>query len=611
MKRQNRTVCCVIILFLLLLPLTFFVPVTMAAERMQGNPFADQDVPDELRAMDIKQQFIPSQTEPVGNVQTVQGNLVVIHGGTDQAFFAASGDRVYKNDILLTLKASRCRVTFDTADLITMGQNTRIDIDEVIDDRANERKSSVLNMLRGKAMFYVVRLFRYKKTTARVKTPTAICGVRGTKFGVEVLTDVDLQARGRLLYVADASDSNVRALLAQAPPAGVRTIVHGFDGNVDVTATVDLTTKTVGSGQSLEVRADGIGDVYQTPPGQAQTFSSDTQVGPDEGTGDGGDSGNGGDEGGEGGIGSGDEGGGTDDTEGTDGEPDEPDVVTTPTSTEPLQAPEPTPTPVTVPTTTTQEIRGYFSGMLTDRFSTPYLDNVYISKTGQDFNASVMRADGLYNNEGFLDGIPGGGIDGANYVKQVAVANDPALTSADNLGLPVTTNQMGEDHYMAWGKWHVPDTFIINNIVHDLWSTGYYVGGYPTPDANIAGISGTYSGDAWGTYWNGNSGIDMTGWFMCNVNGAIGTVTNFELDVTGGGKSAYISGASGTLSGSSFVINTGTGTWDLNATAPAYRRCSGSLYGPNGEGIGGVWGMKADSMNGAQGIFVGTPSSPP
>ena len=41
-------------------------------------------------------------------------------------------------------------------------------------------------MLRGKVMFYAVRLFKYRTASMSVKTPTAVVGVRGTKFGVEV-----------------------------------------------------------------------------------------------------------------------------------------------------------------------------------------------------------------------------------------------------------------------------------------------------------------------------------------------------------------------------------------------------------------------------------------
>jgi hypothetical protein len=43
-------------------------------------------------------------------------------------------------------------------------------------------------------MFYAMRLFRFKKTMFQVKTPTAVMGVRGIKFGVHVYQVEDEKA---------------------------------------------------------------------------------------------------------------------------------------------------------------------------------------------------------------------------------------------------------------------------------------------------------------------------------------------------------------------------------------------------------------------------------
>ncbi len=148
---------------------------------------------------------------------------------------------------------------------------------------------------------------------------------------------------------------------------------------------------------------------------------------------------------------------------------------------------------------------------------------------------------------------------------------------------------------------------LINTNIHDLYNKGYYIAGDPTPDAAVVGVSGTYSGPAYGTYFDtaGSEpqGIDMTGAFSCNVSS--NSISNFAMSVSGGGKSASITGASGTFSGSEFDV-TG-GTWDINgASPPAYKDAHGSLYGSNGEFIGGAWGMKESSSSGAQGIFQGS-----
>jgi len=149
------------------------------------------------------------------------------------------------------------------------------------------------------------------------------------------------------------------------------------------------------------------------------------------------------------------------------------------------------------------------------------------------------------------------------------------------------------------------NTYVIDN-------RGYFIHGENTCDAAVAGFSGSahYSGQAYGTYWTSTDGTDMTGTFSTNVNFDSGSLTDFNMSVSeagGGGKFAKITGASGSFASSHFEIGEATGTWELSGGDPlaGARKAVGSLYGPNGEYIGGAWGMKKDSANGANGIFQG------
>ena len=74
------------------------------------------------------------------------------------------------------------------------------------------------------------------------------------------------------------------------------------------------------------------------------------------------------------------------------------------------------------------------------------------------------------------------------------------------------------------------------------------------------------------------------------------SISNFNISVSGGGHSASITGASGNfLPGSTqsqFEINEGTGSWEIDGNSADHKEAQGSLFGPNGEEIGGVYGMK-------------------
>ena len=259
-----------------------FQPAFCQVTDPRGNAAPSEAFPEDLKNLDVKDYFIALEAEPVGLIQTVTGHVVVLHGKTNEAYFAAQGDTIFQQDALLTLEESRCRVRFVSEDVITMGEDARIDIEELVDDHELQRKKSTFNMFRGKAMFYVVRLFRHKNVSASVKTKTAVVGIRGTKFGVEVRKASGRLAQSKPLYIANASDSGL-FYLAQANLNDTETVVHGFKGTVDVLSPIDGTTQRVSEGQSLLMTMIGADIVEPTDPAIAQQFMRETEVpAPDE-----------------------------------------------------------------------------------------------------------------------------------------------------------------------------------------------------------------------------------------------------------------------------------------------------------------------------------------
>jgi hypothetical protein len=139
----------------------------------------------------------------------------------------------------------------------------------------------------------------------------------------------------------------------------------------------------------------------------------------------------------------------------------------------------------------------------------------------------------------------------------------------------------------------------------------YYIGG-PTV-TTMAGLTGTamYSGPAYGTYWTSTGGIDMTGTFGCDVNLGTAAISSFGLSVSGGGKSASISNASGSIGSDAHFQVTG-GAWNLNGATPDHQYVYGSLYGSSANAIGGSWGMfHVASNTGAVGIYEGDQKTRP
>jgi len=248
------------------------------AQAFRGEGVSRDDLPEALRHLDVANRHLPADGfKEAAVLHALFGEVVVVHRASGEAYFGREGDVLYENDLLETLEGARCRIRFMNEDVVTLASGTRFGIDEYTHDRDEGETTSFLSMVKGKAMFYAMRLFGFKKRRFTLKTPTAVAGVRGTKFGAEVLWVEDKTARSRGVLVADLGNQGL--LTAQAEPRGTSfTNVFSEDGIVDVNG------QTVAPGTMYQGTT---GNVMPTPPQVIRSFEAETFV-PEDGE-DGGD----------------------------------------------------------------------------------------------------------------------------------------------------------------------------------------------------------------------------------------------------------------------------------------------------------------------------------
>ncbi len=579
--------------------------VSLAAEN-RGRVAPADALPRELKNVSVKDYFLPGKTKEAGVIQTATGHVVVARGDLSQAYFAANGDKLYEQDIVLTLKASKCRVKLLNNDIITLGDHTRITVKEVTGNKNMTEKKSDLSMARGKAMFYAIRLLSQKGTTMTVGSPTAVAGVRGTKFGMEVTIEGEKTFGALPLLLADASDDWGRhLLLAQAnQPPVITTTVHGFDGTVAVTSTVDGRTQNVGPGQTVSSSPLGIGTLMPTPPQVSQRFQAETNVPPPGGGGSDGQS--------SGGSSSGNAPNARTTADGT-GAPTTNTVDTSSIAQQQndniLQQQAAAKDPVTDPKTNASGNKvGYFATMLSNLTGGTLMEG-FGSRYRYDMNSNIW-AEGAKSSTDYTRvlGNSGGGGFGTPTLKWVVF--DSGTKNSGELSSAISSTTIGENSYMEWGYATVPGSFTVDNTSYAFDNRTYWISGYNTPSLVTASVVATYSGPAYGTYWTSAGGINMTGSFSSDVNFTSARVTNFKLDVSGPGAYASINGAYGTIaSDASLQMGQSTGTWNLNGVTPDKTYLNGSLYGPSSDNMGGAWGMGNSTNNtGAVGVFQGNKS---
>ena len=298
---------------------------------------------------------------------------------------------------------------------------------------------------------------------------------------------------------------------------------------------------------------------------------------------------------------------------------DKPDEPTSPPY-EPPPPPPPPPPPVPPPEGPTERW-GYFTAMLTkDDGDGGYTDNgVFVSNNFQDLNGTGNADDIVYSHHVVVNGLTGD----AGELISVDYGDGYGILEDDGPYLFSSRTEIGHNAYMEWGYWKRNDP-MTDTDENDNWiinNSGYYIAGdNTTPSIPITGIF-DYSGGAEGTYWirdassNQSSGVDMTGNFSAHVDFTStggGQISNFDLDVKNPGDENYyvtIEDAGGSFAGASSHFTLSGGTWSIRGGEPETTAAYGSVYGPNAEAMGGVWGVakqSGDFHEYATGIFHGT-----
>ena len=145
--------------------------------------------------------------QPVGKFLLVQGDVVVIHRGESVGYRAYKGLPVYKMDTLISLERSRSLVEMNDRSRLTLASRTRITVNRSVYKKARRERSSFFSMALGKARFWVTKMVESRRSEFKVKTATAVVGVRGSDFVVRTdaeTTEVTTLANTELEVISTA-----------------------------------------------------------------------------------------------------------------------------------------------------------------------------------------------------------------------------------------------------------------------------------------------------------------------------------------------------------------------------------------------------------------------
>jgi hypothetical protein len=120
----------------------------------------------------------------VAQIKTVNGQAEIVRNNARTV--ARVGDPLYEKDTIETGPDGSIGITFIDNTVMSSGPDSQIVLEDYKFNSSNFKGSMLADMNRGTVSMISGDIARSSPGAMRVKTPTAILGVRGTRFVIEV-----------------------------------------------------------------------------------------------------------------------------------------------------------------------------------------------------------------------------------------------------------------------------------------------------------------------------------------------------------------------------------------------------------------------------------------
>jgi len=167
--------------------ITVYILCALTLLFVAGNSFAIEKLSSEtLLPTDliIEESFEPGNGLSVGLVQVVEGRVVIMHADMLRGYQAKKDLPLFQGDIIVTKKGGRVRLAMNDGSILSMAPDTRMTINQSVYHKKKKRRFSFFKLL-GKARFWVKKIVDLRQSDVKIKTQTAVVGVRGSDFIIE------------------------------------------------------------------------------------------------------------------------------------------------------------------------------------------------------------------------------------------------------------------------------------------------------------------------------------------------------------------------------------------------------------------------------------------
>jgi len=167
----------------------------------------------------------------VGRLAAVEGDVWILHEWETEYREALLNDEIFEADRLSTGKDGKARILFQDDSMVALGTNSELAVAQFEHTKEKTGREALVDLLRGKIRFQVVRFFTEGKVDFRIRSASAVVGVRGTEGVLRVQNPTLAYCLSGILLVENPSTGEAldlgpmrKALVEKDRPIVVDTI---------------------------------------------------------------------------------------------------------------------------------------------------------------------------------------------------------------------------------------------------------------------------------------------------------------------------------------------------------------------------------------------------
>ena len=163
-------------------------------------------------------------TDGIGFYTAVSGRVSVTHPGEARVLQVKLHDQVLFKDVIQTQDESRTKAFFQDDSMLTVGENSRVEINEYIYNPEENVRRAIVKLMEGQVRALVSKVFKANGSKFEIHTPSAVAAARGTYFTVWVENGqsgiINIGEKGRVDFTSGGTTVAVDPGFFSVAPAG-------------------------------------------------------------------------------------------------------------------------------------------------------------------------------------------------------------------------------------------------------------------------------------------------------------------------------------------------------------------------------------------------------